>query len=378
MSATVIRQGRVIDPANGLDRVADLLMIDGAIAAVGPGVDAPAGAKVIDAKGRLVVPGLVDLRCRIAGQRDLDDAVRGGFTTLVATWDSNPPSGPIRVLRASPLTMGGQGEELGDVPDGAVCLSDGFTPVSRAGLMRRALQYARPLKAVLMVHAEDRSLSGRGVLGEGFEATRLGLLPVPTSAETAAVARDLALLEETGGRLHFAHLTCATSVRQVRDAQARGLEVTADVAAHHLCLCDEDARGYSPRARVWPPLRSSGERAALREAVASGVIAAVASDHTRPDPTEDLLQRELPFDEQVPGSAALPRVLSTVLGLGLPLPLAIALLTSGPARVLGLAAGTLGVGARADVLIIDEKAPGAVALFCRGLEVLSPLKERLE
>jgi dihydroorotase len=207
VSTIVIREGRVIDPANQLDAPLDVVIADGKIVAVGAGAKAPGGAVEISGKGLWVVPGFIDLRCKVTAAADVADAVKGGYTTLVSTWDSEALAAPIRILRAGSLTRLAAGEELGDVPDGAPCLSDGFTPVSRAGLMRRALQYLRPLNTVLMVHAEDLTLSGKGVLGEGFEATRLGLLPVPASAETVAVARDMMLLEEIGGRLHFAHLT---------------------------------------------------------------------------------------------------------------------------------------------------------------------------
>ena len=366
MSALVIREGRVIDPANGLDGPADVVIVDGKIEAVGPGLKARSGATELSARGLWVVPGLVDLRCKLSGTADAADAARGGFTTVVATWDSVQVATPIRVLRAAPLTRGAEDQELGDVPPGIACLSDGFTPVSRAGLMRRALQYVRPLGTVLMVHAEDRTLSGKGVLGEGFEATRLGLLPVPASAETVAVARDLMLLEEIGGRIHFAHLTCAGSVRLLREARARGLKVTADVAVSHLLLCDEDARGYSPRARVWPPLRPTAERQALREALVEGVISAVASDHTRPDPTEDLLQRELPFDEQRPGAATLPIVAAAVLGLGLKPARAIELLTSGPVGVLGLELGSLSPGRPGDVTLLEPERRAVAAVIACG------------
>jgi dihydroorotase len=351
MTGVVYREGRVIDPVSGFDGTADVAIFEGKIEGIGPGLKARPGAVEHPAKGLWILPGLVDLRCQVNTPKDLGDALRGGYTTLVSTWDSELSTDVIRVLRAAPLTREAAGEELGDVPPGAPCLSDGFTPVTKAGLMRRALQYVRPLNAVLMVHAEDRTLSGKGVLGEGFEATRLGLLPVPTSAETVAIARDLMLLEEIGGRVHFSHVTCAGSVRLIRDAKARGLAVTADVAVHHITLCDEDARGYAPKARIWPPLRPAAERQALRDALAEGVIDAVASDHLRPDPSEDLLQRELPFDEQKPGGASLSRVLSSVLSLGLKPLRAVELLTSGPARVLGLDAGALTVGGRADVTL---------------------------
>ena len=369
--ATLIRGGRVIDPATGRDGSFDVLLEEGRVSRVDAQVAPTPLAEVVDAAGLWVVPGLVDLRCRVGATKDLEDAARGGFTTLVATWDSVTLPTPLRVLRASPLTRAAEGEELGDVPAGTPCLSDGSSPVVRAGLMRRALQYARPLGVPLMVHALDPSLAGRGVLGEGFEATRLGLLPVPASAEVTMVARDLALLEESGGRLHFAHLTCAASVRLVREAKSRGLKVTCDVAAHHLALCDEDARGYARKARVWPPLRPRPDQLALRAALAEGVLDAVTSDHARPDPDEDPLQRELPFDEAAPGAASLPRVAGIVLGLGLPPSRAVAALTSGPAAALGLGAGRLAPGDAADVALIDPAGGHVVRTIAGGRLVYS-------
>ncbi len=350
MTDLVIRGGRVLDPKAGVDRLADVVVRAGRIAElIVPG--APAGnLEVLDARGLWVMPGFIDLRCVLKDSSDLQAALEGGYTTLISTPDSEALTSPfVRVLRAAALSKRVEGEELGEVPADAVCLSNGSRPVVRGGLMRRALQYSRPLKIPVMVHAEDPSLSGKGVLGEGFVATWLGLPSVPPSAEVSVVARDLALLEEQGGRLHFSHLTCAGSVRLVKDAKARGLEVTADATPHHLTMTDEAAKGYAIEARVWPPLRPAADVAALVAAVRDGTIEAIASDHQRVDPVE----REHPFDQSAPGVEALATAFRRVAALKLE-PLRLAKLFSlGPAQILGLDGGSLAAQARADLAIVE-------------------------
>lgn len=350
MSALVLRGGRVIDPKQGIDRAADLVLRDGRIAEVIAPGQAAGNVEALDVKGLWVMPGFIDLRCVLKDASDLAAALEGGYTTLVSSPNSENVSSPyIRVLRAAALTKNVEGEELGEVPADAVCLSNGSRPIVRGGLMRRALQYSRPLKIPVMVHAEDPSLSGRGVLGEGFVATWLGLPSVPSSAEVSIVARDLALLEEQGGRLHFSHLTCAGSVRLLRDARQRGLAVTADATAHHLTMTDEAARGYSIDARIWPPLRPAGDVAALLAAVKDGTIEAIASDHHRIDPVE----REHPFDQCTPGADALATAFVRVAALKLEPVLLARLFSMGPAAILGLEGGSLEPSTRADLTIVD-------------------------
>ncbi|MBS1151374.1 MAG: dihydroorotase [Myxococcaceae bacterium] len=350
MSALVLRGGRVIDPLQGVDRAADLVIRDGRIAElIDPG-QAVGNLESLDVKGLWVMPGFIDLRCVINDPADLTAALAGGYTTLVASPESEAvPSPWIRVLRAAALTKHVEGEELGEVPADAVCLSNGSRPIVRGGLMRRALQYSRPLKVPVMIHAEDPSLSGRGVLGEGFVATWLGLPSVPASAEVSVVARDLALLEEQGGRLHFSHLTCAGSLRLLKDARQRGLKVTADATPHHLTMTDDAARGYAIEARVWPPLRPAADVAALVAAVRDGTIDAIASDHHRIDPVE----REHPFDQCTPGAQMLAQAFGRVATLKLEPTQLARLFSSGPAAILSLEGGSLAPRTRADLTIVD-------------------------
>ncbi len=350
MTALVLRGGRVIDPKQGIDRAADLVLREGRIAELIEPGQATGNVEALDVKGLWVMPGFIDLRCVLKDSSDLIAALEGGYTTLIASPDSEAVLSPwVRVLRAGALTKRVEGEELGEVADDTVCLSNGSRPIVRGGLMRRALQYSRPLKIPVMVHAEDPSLSGRGVLGEGFVATWLGLPSVPPSAEVSVVARDLALLEEQGGRLHFSHLTCAGSLRLIKDAQGRGLAVTADATPHHLTMTDEAARGYAIEARVWPPLRPAADVAALVAAVKDGTVCAIASDHLRVESVD----REHPFDQCAPGTESLAHAYQRVAGLKLEPMLLARLFSTGPAEVLDLDGGSLAVNTRADLTIID-------------------------
>ncbi len=362
MSALVIHGGRLVDPASNRDGAFELRVDDGRITEVGVKVSAE-GAKKIDARGAWVVPGLVDLRAVIQDEKDVAQALESGFTTVLAAPESPlVPQGALRLTRAAPLTRNLEGKELGDLPDGALCLSQGSKPLEQGGVLRRALQYLSPWLPLVMVHAEDPSQSGKGLLGEGAMATHLGLFGVPTSSEAAIVARDLEILRATRGRLHFAHLTCARSVELLRAAKQEGLMVSADVTPHHLTLDTSTAAGYSTEARVWPPLREPKDVAALRAAVLDGTFDAIASDHRRVDP----LEREHPFDQCAPGIEAYPRLLTRVLQL-VETPLrAVALLSFGPARLLGLDAGTLAPGARADLALISPERGRALLTLIDG------------
>ncbi|MBL9039506.1 MAG: amidohydrolase family protein [Archangium sp.] len=241
-------------------------------------------------------------------------------------------------------------------------VSNGFRPIERAGVLRRALQYAKPLGVVAMVHAEDASLSANGVLGESEVATRLGLAPVPPSAEIAVVARDLEIVRETGGRLHFSHLTCARSVELVRVAKQHGVAVTCDVTPHHLSLDVSSAEGYSLQARVWPPLRTAADRAALRAGLLDGTIDAIASDHR----VVDSLEQEHAFEACTTGLHAYGAWWARVASLGLT-PSQLARVTSiGPAQIAGLGERTLGIGAVADVVVVDPAGQNVYATIASG------------
>jgi dihydroorotase len=362
MSAYFVRHGRVIDPLSGVDQVLDLRISSGKVLETGTALTARS-ERVIEARDLWVVPGLVDLRATLRDQDDVEAALAGGFTAVLLTPESpNVATDRLQVRHARALTRELKGEELGEVPDGTAVLSNGFSPIVRGGVLRRALQYATPLGVLVMVHPEDPSISARGLLGEGPTATRLGLLGVPVAAETSIVARDLEVLRSTGGRLHFSHLTCARSVDLVRDAKRQGLGVTCDVTAHHLTLNDTTADDFSLLARVWPPLRSASDVAGLREGVLDGTVDAIASDHQR----VEALDLEHAFEQSSPGIDAFRTFVSRVLGLGLPARTVVEAISTRPAKLAGLGERRLARDSRADLTLIDPHTMSVHATIAGG------------
>ncbi len=344
----VLRGGHLVDPANRRDAVGEVLIVDGEIAAVAPKVDTK-DARVIDVAGAWVAPGFVDLHSVLRDERDVDAALRGGFTTVMTV----PCSGSIdserlNVIAAAPLTRNLAGDELGEVTADTKCLSQGFKPLPKTGVLRRALQYSAAWGPLLVVHAEDPSLTGGGVIGAGLTATRLGLPAVPPTSESAVIARDLLVLEETGGRLHFAHVTTARGVELIAAARQRGLQVSADVTPHHLTRDARAAEGYSLEARVWPPLRSERDVAALRAGLRDGVIDAIACDHVR----VGVLDSEHPFEECAPGCEAFEVALRAAAACELSASRTVEVLSSAPARLLGLRTG-LEPGVPAAITVIN-------------------------
>ncbi len=385
----LIRGGWLIDPLHGIHGRRDLFLRDGKVAEV---TDKPLGianAQVIDASGLWVVPGLIDLHVHLrepgeerketilSGSRA---AVAGGFTSVVAMPNTIPvndsavvtrfilaraeQSGLCRVLPAGAISKGLLGGELAElgalVGAGCVCVTDDGRPVMNGGLMRRALQYARPFEIPVMAHEEDLTLVGEGCVNDGMIGTRLGLLPIPASAEVTMVARDLLLAEETGGRLHLAHLSCAQSLELVRAAKKRAIRVSAEATPHHFTLTEESVAGYQTHAKMNPPLRRESDVRALWEALADGTIDAIASDHA----PHGALEKELEFEKAANGVVGLETSLALTLELTwkgvLTAPRAIQLLTAGPARAFRLPGGHLGVGAPADVALIDPEAQWTV------------------
>ena len=387
--------GRVLDPARGLDRVADVLIIDGCIAAVGQGLGYPDGARVIDVAGRVVTPGFVDLHCHLRepGQdhketlrSGLAAAAAGGFTTVCCMPNTIPPLdvpervrlvreraaavSPVRLHVIAAISAGQQGARLAPLRElaaaGAVAFSDDGRPVWNATLMREALRTAASLGLPLSVHEEDPQLAAGGVMNAGATAARLGLRGLPTAAEEAMIARDLALLAAEGGRLHIAHVSTRGAVALLRDARARGLAVSAEATPHHLTLTEDlvarpwNGRPYDTRTKVNPPLRTAADVAALVAGLADGTIAAIATDHA----PHAAVDKRCPYEEAAFGislfETALASVLSLVHGGHLGLAALIERLTSGPARLFGLDAGTLAPGARADVTVFDPDAQWTV------------------
>lgn len=385
MPSTLLVGGRVIDPASNLDGPRDVLLRDGKVAAVGERLDAPLDAERVDARGKWVLPGFIDLHVHLREPGEeyketvatgVGAAVAGGFTTIVAMPNTRPvndtvavtdlildrarAAGKARVIPCGAITKGLKGEELAEIGDlvGAGCraITDDGRPVMNANLMRRALEYAQLFDVPVMVHEEDLTLTGGGVMNEGPVATKLGLRGIPAAAEVAMVVRDIALLEEMGGRLHIAHLSCAGSVRAVREAKARGLRITAEAAPHHFSLVDADVGCYHTHAKMNPPLRGEADREAVISAMADGTIDAIATDHAPHSPVEKDVEFDVAANGVVGLETALPLTLALVKAGRLTVKRAVELLTSGPARAFSLAGGSLAVGQPADVTLVDPEA----------------------
>ena len=369
----LVRGARLVDPAEQLPADADVLIDGHMLAAVEPGIEDD-DAEVVDARGCWLVPGLVDLSARVAGdghQRELAAGLAGGVTSVCLPPDGAGVlddatdvrdllercgrSGGPRVLPIGALTRGLAGEALSDMAGllaaGCVGVGNGHRWVADSRVMRCAMQYAAELGLTVFIRPSDPWLSEGGCAHAGRMATRLGLPGIPAVAETAALARDLALVEDTGVRAHFGPLSSAASVALIEAAVARGLPVTADTAIHHLFLTEMDLAGYNAACRVQPPLRTQEDRAALRRAVANGLLL-LCSDHT-PLPSD---AKTAPFPGTEPGISGI----ETLLGLGLRLvqeelltpPALLRALASGPAAVIGRAA-PFTTGQPADLVLVD-------------------------
>ncbi len=378
----LIKKGRVIDPAQGIDDVLDVLIADGKIAKVGKNLKGE--GETIDAAGMLVTPGLIDLHVHLRdpGYEYKEDivtgtraAAAGGFTSIACMPNTSPVNdskaitlyirrkaqeeGTVNVFPVGSITKGLKGESLSEMGElkeaGCLAVSDDGKPVASGELMRRAMEYARPFGLTVISHAEDLSLVGEGVMNDGFVATELGLKGIPWVAEDAAVARDVMLAEFTGARLHVAHVSTRGSVEIVRAAKKRGVRVTCEATPHHFTLTDEAVRGYKTNAKMNPPLRSAEDLAAIRAGLADGTIDAIATDHAPHHLDEKNVEFNIALNGVVGLETALPLTLQLVEEKVLSLADAVARLTIGPARALGIPRGTLETGVPADVTVIDPK-----------------------
>ncbi|UCV18730.1 dihydroorotase [Ferribacterium limneticum] len=371
-----IKNGRVIDPKNGVDRSTSLFIADGKVAGLG---EAPAGFaadKTIDAAGCVVCPGLIDLGARLNSiEAELAAAVAGGVTSVVVPPDADPPLdepeladrlvhrgaeiGKARVLPLGALTLGLQGERLAELAGlkkaGCVAFSQANKPVTDTEALLRAMEYAATFDFAIWLQPQDYWLSRNGIAHEGEVSSRLGLAGIPVAAETIAVGTIVQLVRDTGCRVHLTRLSSAAGVALVQRAQHEGLPVTFDIGVHHLLLTENDIGYFNPHARFSPPLRAQSDRLALSKAAAAG-LAAICSDHT-PVGADDKL---LPFGEAKPGATGLevllPLTLKWAEEAGVSLPDALARITSAPATVLGMPSGQLGVGVAADICIFDPEA----------------------
>lgn len=379
----------MVDPEKLTIEKADLLIDDGIITAIGQELSAE-GAEVLIAEGKLVCPGLIDMHVHLrepgfeaketiaSGTRA---AAMGGFTAVACMPNTNPiidnaalvcsildranSEAVVKVHPIAAITKDSKGAELTEMADlktaGAVALSDDGQPVSDAGVMRRAMQYAQMLDLPVISHSEDKSLAAEGAMHEGYYSTVLGLKGIPAAAEEVMIARDIILAESTNSRLHLAHISTAGSVELVRQAKRRGVKVTCEVTPHHFTLTDADVVGYDTATKVNPPLRTAADVAAIKAGLADGTIDVIATDHAPHTVEEKAVEYQYAPFGLVGLETAVGLVFTELVTPGvLTVAQAIAKLSLAPASVLGVAAGRLAKGEMADITIIDPEAEEAV------------------
>ena len=386
----LIQNGRVLDPANGVDGIQDVLIQDGMIKRVAPRLGGPADIATVNATGKVVCPGFIDIHVHLrepgfeyketvaTGTRA---AAAGGFTTICCMANTFPVNdnravsdyiqakarteGVVRVHTIGAVTRGLKGMELAELAElaeaGCVGFSDDGQCVMNAALYRHAMEYTLPFGLPVISHAEDHNLSAGAAMNEGVVSMELGLAGTPAAAEDTMVARDILLAELTGAHVHIAHISTAGAVRLVREAKARGIKVTAEVTPHHLVLTEEAVRRFDPSTKMNPPLRTKRDAESLLEALADGTIDCIATDHA-PHATSE---KEGEFDGAPAGIMGLETAVSVLLDRlvrsgALELTTLVSRFTAGPARLLGLRAGSLSVGAPGDVTILDLEQEGTV------------------
>ncbi len=381
----LIKGGRVIDPANGVDEVLDILVEDGIIVELKRVFDAEEkGAKVIDAEGKTVVPGLVDMHAHLRepGYEEKETietgcwaAAAGGITTVACMANTLPVNdnasvthyilerakgaGSIDVLPVGAVSKGLKGEEItefGPMKEaGVVAFCDDGNPIMDSGLIRRALEYSMKWGVPILSHCEDLGLSRGGMMNEGDLSRELGLQGIPRAAEEVMVARDIILAELTGARLHICHVSTARSVELIRRGKSEGIQVTAETAPHYFSLTEEAVRDHGTNAKINPPLRTALDQKAIKAGLRDGTIDAIATDHA----PHEAASKEVDFSRAPSGiigfETALPLTLRLVDEGVLSLDSTIAKLSTNPSKILGINKGTLSKGSRADITIFDPK-----------------------
>jgi dihydroorotase len=382
MISILIKNGRVIDPSRNFDQVADVLLADGKVAAIGKRLTNKAD-QVIEAKGLVVVPGLIDMHVHLREPGNAEEetiasgsaaAVAGGFASVACMPNTEPAidnpasaeyvflqaarAGKANIYPIGAITRNREGKDIAEIGQlsrgGAVAFSDDGDSVQNAEVMRVALEYANMFNRPVISHCEDKNLSGPGVMNEGYVSMVLGLPGIPNASEEIMVSRDITLAQMSGGRLHIAHATTAGSVDLIRRAKKRKVRVTAEVCPHYLALTDEAVRTYDPNFKMNPPLRRAADQRALIRGLRDGTIDVIASDHAPHAPEE----KDVEFSYAPFGVIGMETTLAVVLTrlfhkklLGLSD--LISKMTVAPARILNIPKGTLAVGADADVTLID-------------------------
>lgn len=380
----IIRGGMLVDPASGVHGRRDLVIRNGKVAAAAEpdGHAEVSTPDIIDATGCLVLPGLIDMHVHLREpgyeyketiETGARAAVAGGFTAVACMANTNPVNdsaavteyireraqavGLARVYPIGAVSKELKGEELAEIGEmqraGIVAVSDDGMPIVDGSLMRRALEYTAMFGVPVIVHEEDPSIAAGGVMNEGALSLRLGLQGAPAAAEEAMIARDLALLARTGGRLHVAHVSTAGAVELIRQAKRQGLPVTAEVTPHHFTLTEAAVDAYNTNAKMNPPLRTQHDVEAVRHGLADGTIDVIASDHAPHHRDE----KDVEFDQALNGVVGLETALPLALRMAeeerISLEVLVGAMSVNPARILGLQAGSLAVGAAADVTIVD-------------------------
>ncbi|HSU86783.1 MAG TPA: dihydroorotase [Chthoniobacterales bacterium] len=383
---TIIRNGRIIDPANARDEIGDLWIVDGRIAEQSAIGHQPSAIEEIDARNLIVSPGLIDIHVHLrepgfgwketieSGSRS---AAAGGFTTVVCMPNTSPvadsPStiawiknraaemSRVRILPTGAISKNLAGEELAPIGSlaqaGVVAITDDGHCVQNNELMRRAVEYARMVGVPVLDHCQDYNLVGNGLVNEGYWSTLLGLPGWPAAGEEAIVARDVLLADCCDHRIHCQHISAAGSVQLLREARGRGVQISGEVCPHHLALTDEAIQNFDTNFKMNPPLRRQRDIEALLEGIADGTLEILASDHA----PHAKFEKEVEFDAAPFGIVGLETELGLFIDLlvhkshTIDVPRLVAMLTINPARLLGLTAGTLSLGAPGDVTLIDPE-----------------------
>lgn len=379
----LIKNGHIIDPVAGINRIRDILIEDGKVTEIEDDIDALMNMDVLDVKGMYVLPGLVDAHCHLREpgyeyKEDIETGTRsaaiGGFTSIACMPNTNPvidnqsvvkyiihkakTEGFVNVFPIGCISKGLKGEELSEIGElkfaGVVAVSDDGKPVQNSSLMMKAMQYAAMFDTTVISHCEDLGVADEGVMNDGYNSTIMGLKGIPSAAEEVMVSRELILSEYTGAPVHIAHVSTRLSVDLIREAKKRGVKVTCETCPHYFVLTDDACLGFNTYAKVSPPLRSQKDVEAIVEGLKDGTIDIIATDHAPHHPDEKNIEFSLAANGLVGFETALPLTITYLYKTGvLTLEQIVEKMCINPSKILGLNKGSLKVGRPADITIID-------------------------